>query len=1212
MVSASTSNPNPIDYIQEDKDRARIIFKKGYTSLGSSSQIFEHVHLAICGRIGYGVQHSPYPLEYPEDTSIAQDVSKFLEYMNRNIIHLSDLNINAENALRYFFITKSYDLLSKELRPFNYTNVELPSRSTYSIRTLCLKLLSPKITTTDAYTYSLNPVELANADYLKNPSNWIPERIKFYEQSVVPVTRFRIEELSPFFKWPVTLLRGCTASGKTSFIQKLYPDVYEQVISGTINPDLSKSIIKTKTCSNFILTNKQVHKEVTKGPLSDYKDKFIHDPKYNIIVDSRLTFPEELDDAIQAASKKKDGRMRIIDLDASLFTIFVRVLGTRSPKGTDPCVDPDEIIQNFRNIRASRLAIIKKVREEALVEKYKLYHEGRSKPVAEKKHGFFIIHNQDLYESLCKLPSDKEIKDELNQIISRELINKIPRKKILDPYRCLTLEPWKGFTLEKALKYHSEGISLKDAKVQEELEKSLLDWYGPTVTMDLSNNWFLDCPKVYEHIKTEQLLHIRGNDKTGRGLTWQTNKFAWSLNREYNPENHIQMRLGFFRIPKSQLELFNAKIRLPEDIHQDLLDGDYYRFFVHPEAYQHFLPLHLAGIPFTKPEESEFMGTPTSSYRSWAIRRVKKVGDKFVHKENSRPFIIKFGVGSGSNPSKLLSRKEIATSIMNQDALDQVEENKDNPLYFFSERLGLVPKNISNYPTQEGIIRISSGNIIREFPELLLKGDGMILSLSAVMSPNRIDYPGVARASDQAESTDTLPLIYSMMDSAITKPNGFTSPYEYIKHYFIDRLMTSLEGVIFQHALSLPLHGQNLCVVLDNNNLPIGFALRDFSDIQKAHRYVETHTWFYRYHIFIKLLNVITCSDQKYLDPIRGAPKQLGMKEPAAERSVYQYLYKKNKRTPHIQQTIKQFSITLEERNNLLDALDHSYYAILKKYFHVKDEDFLTPEGCLPSIEVDSSSPGLKINHDLYYWKRNVVHAAPSSLSIAELLRFSWCFDHGMLYRCDYSSGKIRTLEGCKKAIRLRTMAAEKGNIRAQYELGWTYLHGKAPTETVLEQDFIPSELRNLQEAIKWLRCAGLRDRSELLSNWECSEALRNLALCYFHGLEVKPDHSEAQKLCDKMLMPTDLSELSKVDVSDLREMEQDSILSPVGTSETLIEDIAEVNEVDSVDDIKEDVQPTSNLDKGVRLMETLSPHLHLAVPIIATIPSALSSCSIQ
>lgn len=1341
-------------------------------TMGITAEYYHCMNLHIKNLLGLTILPGEQG-RYPYNRDIDHDILEFMSFLSDKSDETCNLHITKENAQKYLIMAKSYDIL------FNTFDSDkqnlLPTRSTYTIRTLCLIMLN--IPTTEAYTYSLDPDKLNNEDYLRNPSNWVRERIGFYNQMIIPKAFKRMLKLSQILDQDPShprdllfVLKGNSGVGKTKYLQNNIIPNFPEAAEGAINPDYMKYSIKKKTgilltgdesryllpknikfmkagkktqktCisllktpsiitgnspasssnstdqeqstlneTRYFLPNQLVHNEVAKGPLNLYLKKIRNDPQYNIIIDARLSSPEEFEEIIEAA-KVRNKRIRVIDLEASPFTVFARILGNRSPQGKDPCVHPNTIMQGIQETRQSRLAIIEKVKEE-IFEQYKLYYtdsNGECKLVAEKIGDQIPPTIKELHD-ICTSPMDdkKEVTStissgetsspatsssitELNEpstfdktgkeakmksnvnegIISEVFVDNIIKKGIVPVEAKENLLRWRGFTLEKALTFHFEGYSTIDAAKQLKHEIKLYQKYGSTKPerMPISNIWLSDYPEVFEHVRTEQLFHIRGTDEKGRGLSWRTNKFKWALNKDYNPEEKggFQMRLGYFLIPKAQLEFFRAKIPLSEAIRHELVHNEYYRFFVHPEAYEHFLPLlrKKNGIEFIKPEASEFIGTPTSAYRTWVIRRVD---DHLNPQKDSIPFMIKFGVGTYTNSSKLLSRDEIERSIKNQDIIDDIIERsiesqdttdhtKDkDQLLCFTERLGFIPKEISDcYPTPKDPLSIRSGNIIREFPPALLgkyhqkqleekqavftistgetslastsstvsnliepsASDEIvkeakkpkIFSLSAVMSPYRDKHPNICRLSDSSEKTidltsssscsclspkpiegsecptaldqlqslspedtNSLPLIFSMIEIAINK-GEVTSAFEYIQKYFIDMWLNTIENVVFKHGLSLPLHGQNLSIVLGHDNLPKGFAIKDLGDIHRnSKRYIQTYSWFYRYHVFIKLLNVIAATTEEFLPSVSGIPKQKGEDHIAPERSVYQNVYI-NCSSP-IQQKMKELSITLEQYKQLIEKLDDSYESLLKKYFYINCP-IRDSEGCFPSAEPDSSSENEveEYNKYLFFCLRRLDKAARSSLSPSQLDTL----DHGEygeitttlglsamtaglilagittplisipgiiamsfmgfgykalnskqdFIRRDINNNKVNRR---RKHIKELTVAAKMDDVKAQCYLGLVYLYGRI--NALDGSDDECSSQRNLQEGVNWLkRAAGEleefnnleklmrapRESEEFKKLQIRSIAATELADCYYHGIGVEEDREKAQWLYESL-----------------------------------------------------------------------------------------------
>jgi hypothetical protein len=190
--------------------------------------------------------------------------------------------------------------------------------------------------------------------------------------------------------------------------------------------------------------------------------------------------------------------------------------------------------------------------------------------------------------------------------------------------------------------------------------------------------WLADYPHVAEHLHSEHILHVKGLDEEERGLTWHKEKFAAAgMDPRLNPEAKvcegarigIQIQLGYFIVPADKLQDIRSH-SLSREVAQAMeIQGDdgevvAYRFFVHPEGYNHFRSLHSdPTIKYIAPSHSNFIGTPTSSYRSWAIRDVSF--------SDSVPFIVKVGVeGSVLGSDRWLSTGEVIRSVVSQRVFD--------------------------------------------------------------------------------------------------------------------------------------------------------------------------------------------------------------------------------------------------------------------------------------------------------------------------------------------------------------------------------------------------------------------------------------------------------------------------------------------------------------------------------------------------------------
>lgn len=561
--------------------------------------------------------------------------------------------------------------------------------------------------------------------------------------------------------------------------------------------------------------------------------------------------------------------------------------------------------------------------------------------------------------------------------------------------------------------------------------------YGSVRIQPFSPTWLQDYPQIIEHLETEHLLHVKGLDERGEGLTWHTDKFATDMDARLNPEAKVgsaqrggfQMKLGYFIIPKENLETHSA-LSLSPAILQEVQEGDGYRFFVHPQAYEHFKVLHKTpGIKYVSPQESSFIGSPTSSYRSWVVRQVHHKEGVHRAKEGSLPFVVKLGVaGSVLGSDRWLSPAEIERSIQAQVAFDcmpgkhfKKSLSEGSEFSVFSESLGLVLKNISGYPSIADSILKESGILIREFPEEFLKGKCRIVSFAALMSPERTSTENHGIASTKlSPELQHLPLIFEIMAASI-KTGRVHSPEEFIHKYLINGYLSAIERIVFEEGLTLEPHSQNLCMVLNPDYTPKGFAYRDHGGIwidmatrglqnkdispflrtnaNKVFKtkgaiskgYIGSYSWFYRYQVFIKTLNTITHNASEWMLPPPGAPIQIGHPQPLQERNLQKYVIKQIKQNSPCHEkaikTLNTLSLTLEQYHKAIRLLDSSYLELMNKYFELEKVKITLSDGTLPSAEGGSTGENVFFNHQgfLGKYRFNSISSGVTRISLENL-----------------------------------------------------------------------------------------------------------------------------------------------------------------------------------------------------------------------------------
>ncbi|MBA2727824.1 MAG: hypothetical protein H0U49_06605 [Parachlamydiaceae bacterium] len=923
-------------------------------------------------------------------------------------IQIDEMPITKKNARANLNIIKIIDQAIAE------HNRQSPSKcvfknSSFELRTHILKICSPLMTTAEAYTKTLDPSKFKERNYLSNTANWIPEFIGHHARitAIQIIKSMALSKQLNHYVPTIWAVRGNTASGKSTAIENdpcfsaAFNDNNNSL--GSLTPDFAKQFLRKEIFTqktplgenqSFLVSNQThnsesaLHKVLMQGIYHEATNG-------SILIEGRFSTIEEFKDTVLNPAKARNGEVLLLDLQCPLMTSLYRVLA-RDPF-THQCPPLLEIVKGYKESIIYRKKLIEIVRDEPCIKYYKLYCSnisGQNQLVMEKQDGRLIIHSQILLDECCRLPSDDMINQVLDQQITDYEIDKAIERLDVPKSSRIKISQWKGISLAKALEMHVLGIPIQDALEKIGEEATWRKHYGHNEIHPFTGEWLQDFPEIHDHIKHDHLLDSRVIDDDGQGIHWVTNKFSWSLNPQFNPETILpnskqggfQMRIGYFIIPLAHVETFVTKNISPKvlselEVHDEKDELIGYRFFVHPEAYAHFSTLHKAAIPFVKPQHSEFMGAPTSSYRSWVIRRTllgQKPNPQHV------PFIAKMGVSScPTEVRRLLPKSDIEISLKAQEKSNQMPRehldkgSKGSDLFIFPENFAISLKNIENYPPQSATAGgefVDSGMIIREFPKELFQGC-KFFSLAGLMSVARTksSNTNVCALNGVESDAQGLPLIYEVVQAAIDK--GLVKNLkEFIKTYLIDGYLNATEELYMLHGIPFAPHGQNLCFVLNPDNTPRGFAYRDMEGIfqNPEQDYLKTFS-LYHHHIFIQLLNLFTLIDDEFIPPPIGAPTQVGFTKPIPERTIYSYIRKNIKHSPKIEagalKTICAIHISIWEYDELLKDLDQSFLKILGKYFNLTSLDFINKTGTIPSAETGSVGEAYLQKCNALLWK---------------------------------------------------------------------------------------------------------------------------------------------------------------------------------------------------------------------------------------------------
>lgn len=756
--------------------------------------------------------------------------------------------------------------------------------SSHPLRTRFLRE-SPHLTSPETYMVTLDSAKRWNEECWAESGLWMTEELEklltAYSKmfNCARVLHEKIKDIYP--DGLVVGVSGNTASGKTTFLKNLLKQMFpyadddeiEKLTKGILNVDLPKALLKRIGR----LLNHQIHDQGS-APLMELIQRMI-DMELNYFHDARLNTVEKVAACVIEPAKQMGKQVFFYDLDVSLEESLLRLLD-RPLDQDEPCPTLSTVVNGFITMRKNRKKIIERLKNEKCV----TYFELRSgdEVIAKKENGVFKKLNKDAYKKCTTVPSEQEIEKALQSEITKDLFEKaFPGRKFEES----KIKRWENMAVGQAVFRHvSHDTASSNPK------------FGRVNMQPFNGSWLN--PKLAEHIYSEHLLHIRGVDSKFDGLHWFWTKFGWSQNPLYNPERGFQMKLGYFLIPPhKEKELNLQKLGdLPKHILTQIRDETGTKFFVHPEAYRHYESLFDKGISFVKAEDSDFMGTPTSSYRSWLLRDVKN---------NKTPFIAKFGVLGAhgtKETTRLLFDDDVKKSVNINNALKNRLKKEPRPL-IFEENLGLV---IPGY----------SGNIIREVPEDLLEGRCSIFSFSALMSVER-SKKGNQGLCWVTNKEGQLPLIYELIEESKLTTE------EFIKKHIIDNFFDTFKEMHFELGYAFSPHGQNLSMVVPGFRL----AYKDLEGMQEGPQgMIESIDLFFLYHILIKLLNVLVREEVKLNSNI--IPEQRGIPQP--EQFLYDYL---KKHCTKDQEALAKYTICEEQYLRLFKHARTRYIHELQKHY---------------------------------------------------------------------------------------------------------------------------------------------------------------------------------------------------------------------------------------------------------------------------------------
>lgn len=303
-------------------------------------------------------------------------------------------------------------------------------------------------------------------------------------------------------------------------------------------------------------------------------------------------------------------------------------------------------------------------------------------------------------------------------------------------------------------------------------------------------------PGLKELLYEEQTLHNKD--------LWGENAFKSNIAPEYVPENNPKFPLPYYLIPEEKAKFLKADSldkRVSLQL-QEIINGKkYFKLFVHPESFSHYRFLKT-DYTFVSQKDTEFMASPTSSYRSllvWDYKDTKK--KRFIAKVSLDKNVV-------GDIDRLVSSNEVERSLANQKAFDKIGSDELERIHvkIFPESAGLVldQSNLRGAPKKLG------GQIIREISDDIENSRTKLVSFSTLMSPNREPHP----------------LIIDVI-----KASNLSS-YDFFRKYMIEGYLNMFEELSLKKGINFEPHSQNLGFEITPDFKPTGnWALKDFGGV---------------------------------------------------------------------------------------------------------------------------------------------------------------------------------------------------------------------------------------------------------------------------------------------------------------------------------------------------------------------------------------------
>lgn len=375
---------------------------------------------------------------------------------------INELGLNKDSAREILQSIKIIDLETDRLSPKEKSDLQF-TETTYELRTLCLQASEGEMNSYEAYTKSINPKYFENQfsliarEYSRHEHNYIPERIRDHAR-ISQNYAIEMMQLSTRLDLPSRVfycIGGNCGVGKSRCAKTddaFRKGLVDEEIVGALSLDTLKGKLRKGVSK---VTNQQVHAEgwvLAQKLAKELKTKAVN---ASVVIDERLGTVPAIKEIAEDA-ERTGAKMRYKDIDGSLLLSALRVIG-RDIK-TEPCMPYHPISSGQKILREQRREVIEMARTNTTFESYQLFvadEDGMQVLAAEKKDGSFTVYDQALLEKSMQVPSEKEISETKDTVISDAFL---ARAATMTGVKVEALLPYKGLTIEQALEAHSKEL----------------------------------------------------------------------------------------------------------------------------------------------------------------------------------------------------------------------------------------------------------------------------------------------------------------------------------------------------------------------------------------------------------------------------------------------------------------------------------------------------------------------------------------------------------------------------------------------------------------------------------------------------------------------------------------------------------------------------------------------------------------------------------